>query len=87
MGPAVQASGGGNGCVRLWAVRWGKGDRPERLDPLGSVPAPGFVNGLQLARSGRFVVGALAQEPRLGRWGRIAGVRNGVLIHPLTLQD
>ena len=25
------------------------------------------------------------QEPRLGRWGRLAGVVNGVSLHPLKL--
>ncbi|KAK9811211.1 hypothetical protein WJX73_010914 [Symbiochloris irregularis] len=83
----LAASGAGNGCIKLWALRSGKGGRPEKLDDITSIPAPGFVNGLQLAHSGRFVVAAVGQEPRLGRWGRIAGVRNGVLIHQLSLQD
>ena len=83
----MQASGAGNGCIKLWALRSGKGGRPEKLDAITSIPAQGFVNGLQLAQSGKFVVGAVGQEPRLGRWGRISGVRNGVLIHQLDLQD
>ena len=42
---------------------------------LGGLPARGFVNGLQIARSGRFVLAALGQEPRMGRWGRDAASR------------
>ena len=84
---ALQASGAGNGSICLWAVKNGKGGRPESLDAIGSVPAAGFINGLQLATSGRFLVAGIGQEPRLGRWARIASARNGVLIHPIELQD
>ena len=83
----LQASGAGNGSINLWAVRSGNGGRPNSLAALGSVAARGFVNGLQLAHSGRFLVGALGQEPRLGRWSRIAGARNGVFLHKIELKD
>ena len=83
----LQASGAGDGSVCLWAVRRGKGARPESLEHLGAVPAAGFVNGLQLASSGRFLVAAIGQEPRLGRWARNASARNGVLVHRFSLKD
>lgn len=44
----VQASGAGDGVVRLWAVQ---GERPgagRTLEPLGGLPARGFVNALQV---------------------------------------
>jgi ribosomal RNA-processing protein 9 len=57
------------------------------LRQLGGLPARGFVNGLHIARSGRFVIAGMGQEPRLGRWGRDGSGKNGVLVHRLTLED
>ncbi len=52
---------------------------------LGGLPARGWVNGLAVARSGRFVVAAVGQEPRLGRWARDAKAHNGLLMHRLDV--
>lgn len=82
----MQASGAGDGVIRLWRVGEGSKGRKE-LQPLGGVPARGFVNGLQLARSGRFLVAGMGQEPRMGRWLRDGVARNGLLIHPLQLSE
>ena len=82
----LQASGSGNGSICLWAVRSSKARLPTTLDAVGSLPAPGYVNGLQIAHSARFVVAGLGREPRLGRWGAADG-RNGLLIHQLPLED
>lgn len=79
-----QASGAGDGLIRLWAVEDGRAGS-QVLRPLGGLPAPGFVNGLHLARSGRYVVAGMGQEPRLGRWARDGGGKNGVLVHHLSV--
>ncbi|GAB4819398.1 hypothetical protein N2152v2_006444 [Parachlorella kessleri] len=82
------ASGAGDGIIRLWALGQGKaGGSSKALRPLGGVPARGFVNGLAIARSGRFLVAGMGQEPRMGRWLRDAQARNGVLLHPLQLRE
>lgn len=81
----VQASGAGNGSIKLWAVRSSQKGRPDSMEALGELPASGFVNGLQIASSGRFLVAGLGQEPRLGRWARDASARNGILVHQLNL--
>ncbi|ONM07049.1 U3 snoRNP-associated protein-like EMB2271 [Zea mays] len=47
----------------------------------------GFVNSLAIAKSGRFIVAGVGQEPRLGRWGRVRSAQNGVAIHPIRLKD
>lgn len=86
-GSDLVASGAGDGAVRLWQVTQSKFGGAGGLAAVGEVPAVGYVNGLALARSGRFVMAALGQEPRMGRWGRLGGVRNGVLLHPLTLAE
>jgi ribosomal RNA-processing protein 9 len=82
---AVQASGAGDGLIRMWGFR--ESDHGKTLELAGSLPARGFVNGLAIARSARFVVAAMGQEPRLGRWARDKDARNGVLFHTLTLQE
>lgn len=79
----LAASGAGNGLVRLWAIE------PEMkgLSPLFELPVVGFVNSLAFAKSGRFLVAGIGQEPRLGRWGRIREARNGVFVHSLELSS
>jgi len=57
------------------------------FEPRGALPARGFVNGLALASSGRFLLAAMGQEPRLGRWARDGGARNGVLFHALSVGE
>ena len=41
------------------------------------------MNGLAIASSGKFLLAGVGQEPRLGRWGRDAGAKNGVVMHRL----
>jgi len=92
-GTDLAASGGGDGAVRLWAVRGvsgaGGGGARRTLDPVASLPVPpGFVNGLALARSGLLAAVGLGTEPRLGRWGRAGkGAWNGVVLHPLVVSE
>ena len=83
---AVQASGAGDGLIRLWQVEEGKSGA-QGLSPLGDLPARGFVNALHVARSGRFVLAGMGQEPRLGRWARDGQAKNGLLLHTLQLAD
>ncbi|KAJ6832095.1 U3 snoRNP-associated protein-like YAOH [Iris pallida] len=82
-GSDLAASGAGNGVVRLWAIR--SDDR--RIQPLFNYPVVGFVNSLTFAKSGRFLLAGVGQEPRLGRWGRISNARNGVAIHPVRIKE
>ncbi|KAL6894600.1 hypothetical protein ACP4OV_008698 [Aristida adscensionis] len=86
-GSDLAASGAGNGLVRLWAVEPdSKGIRPLFDLKLGR-KEDGFVNALAIAKSGRFIVAGVGQEPRLGRWGRIQLAQNGVAIHPIRLKE
>lgn len=83
----AQASGAGDGVVRLWQVADAKGGSSKALVPLGGLPVRGFVNSLALGRSGRLLVAGVGQEPRMGRWLRDGAARNGVLIQPLQLAE
>ncbi|CAL9111852.1 unnamed protein product [Musa acuminata var. zebrina] len=47
----------------------------------------GFINSLAFAKSARFLVAGVGQEPRLGRWGHVRNARNGVAIHPIRLKE
>ncbi|KAI4343092.1 hypothetical protein MLD38_027635 [Melastoma candidum] len=80
-GSDLAASGAGNGYVRLWAIR----SETKDVEPLYDLPLVGFVNSLAFARSGKFLVAGVGQEPRLGRWGRLKHACNGIALHPLKL--
>ncbi|KAI8474140.1 MAG: WD40-repeat-containing domain protein [Monoraphidium minutum] len=84
-GSDFAASGAGDGAIRLWAVEQSKHGGAGGLRPVGELPALGFVNGLAVDRRGRFVAAALGCETRLGRWGRVEGAANGLLVHPLEV--
>ncbi|KAF9588961.1 hypothetical protein IFM89_017640 [Coptis chinensis] len=79
----LAASGAGNGVVRLWTVD----SDNKRVQPLYDLPLAGFVNSLAFAKSGRFLVAGVGQEPRLGRWGRIPASKNGVLLQSLSILE
>ena len=50
---------------------------------VAEIALPGFVNGLAIARTGRFLLCATGQEHRLGRWERVRGARNAVFVVPV----
>ena len=53
------------------------------LRQVASFELGGFVNGISIARSGRFVVAVTGQEHRLGRWERALAARNSAYVIPL----
>ncbi|XP_035615945.1 U3 small nucleolar RNA-interacting protein 2 [Oncorhynchus keta] len=77
------ASGSHNSKVQLW--KCGQGFR--HLEPLFSIPVPGFVNSLKFSSSGKFLVAGVGQEHRLGRWWRLKEAKNGLYIIPLKRQQ
>lgn len=81
----MQASGAGDGLIRLWAVK--NGSPVNTLEAKRALRARGFVNGIAIARSATFLVAAIGQEPRLGRWVRDSVARNGTLVAPIPLDD
>ena len=73
------ASGGSDGFVRLWRVD-GSG---FRIAEVAKIQLEGVVNGIAFA--GNRLVVAVGQEHRLGRWGRMQKVRNGIAVVSLPL--
>jgi len=80
-GTNLCATGAGDGTIRLWKAT--PGEKDTALEPKHCLPQRGFVNGLAIASSGKFLLAGVGQEPRLGRWGRDAGAKNGVVMHRL----
>lgn len=72
----VLLSGSCDGFVRFWRAD----DEARCLEPIGQTPLNGFVNGMAIAPSGKFVAAAVGQEHRLGRWFRMSEARNGLAI-------
>ena len=46
------------------------------MEPLSKIPIHGFVNGIAMGPKARYCVVAVGQEPRLGRWNRVARAKN-----------
>ncbi|XP_049440555.1 U3 small nucleolar RNA-interacting protein 2 isoform X1 [Epinephelus fuscoguttatus] len=75
---------GASGCSHNSQVQlWKCGQNYRGLQPLFSVPVPGFVNSLKFSSSGQFLVAGVGQEHRLGRWWRLKDAKNGIYIIPL----
>jgi len=72
-------SGSCDGNIRFWHCD----DGARTIEQVMQVPVLGFVNGLAVAPTGRFVAAAVGQEHRLGRWFRQKEARNSLVIVPL----
>ena len=58
------------------------------LTPIGDgLPVRGFVNSLQIGRSGSVLVAGVGQEPRMGRWLRDGKAKNGVVMYRIPLSE
>jgi ribosomal RNA-processing protein 9 len=69
-----------DGSVRIW--RSGK-----KILQVFSIPVQGFVNCLEFSQDGDYLVVAIGQEHRLGRWWKLKEVKNQVIIIPLQKID
>lgn len=97
--------GSWDGSIRLWKID----ERVRSFSLLTTIPAPGYINSLQLIspslRSSEpqsqrqangkeakptkslVVIAAVAKEPRLGRWMRIKGGKEGALVAVIELGE
>jgi ribosomal RNA-processing protein 9 len=65
---------------------WGLGVGGD-IQELYKIPVRGFVNAMAMSRNSKLLVAGIGQEPRLGRWARDSGARNGLLIHRIEVAD
>ncbi|XP_015903984.1 U3 small nucleolar RNA-interacting protein 2 [Parasteatoda tepidariorum] len=71
------ASGSNDGYIRLWK----RDDENHSLIQVSEIKMEGFVNSLRFTPSGKYLVAAVGQEHRLGRWRRIKPAKNCVVIY------
>ena len=79
----IFATGSSDGNLNVWNGNVSN----SKLSKITSVNMPGFVNGLCFPKSGRFLVAAVGQEHRLGRWWRNSSVRNSIQIVPFPSME
>ncbi|XP_013408089.1 U3 small nucleolar RNA-interacting protein 2 isoform X4 [Lingula anatina] len=70
------ASGSKDGCLRLWKAEQGF----RELTVHHVIPVRGFINCVQFSSQGNYLVAAVGQEHKLGRWWRLKDAKNGVCI-------
>eukprot|EP00771_Trimastix_marina_P003962 gnl/Trimastix_PCT/684.p1 GENE.gnl/Trimastix_PCT/684~~gnl/Trimastix_PCT/684.p1 ORF type:complete len:536 (-),score=99.72 gnl/Trimastix_PCT/684:115-1722(-) len=77
----LAASGSSDGYIRLWKI----GLRCSSIEPLQPIAQPGYVNGMAIASTGRFLVAACGTDHRLGRFDfeRPPNAKNTLVVHPL----
>ncbi|KAK8792023.1 hypothetical protein WA158_005400 [Blastocystis sp. Blastoise] len=68
--------------LKVYTVSKNKRD----INLLHSIDYDGFMNGLCISPQGRFIVAAVGQEHRFGRWWRDGDAKNGILVQPITLK-
>lgn len=73
--------------IRLLQVKTGATLDERGLEPLSQVPVHGFINDIDIGPKAKFCVAAIGQEPRLGRWNRVAKAKNRVAIVKLRRED
>ena len=74
------ATGSSDGFVRIWKCL----GKFSGLAQLFEVPVSGFVNDLRFTENGSYLLAAVGQEHKLGRWWRIKEAKNAILVIPLT---
>lgn len=75
-GSDLAVSGSSDGYLRLWKLMMGQTLDTRTMEPLGEIPLTGYVNGIAVGPKARFCVVAVGQEPKMGRWDRVAGAKN-----------
>lgn len=72
------ATGSNSGDIKLWKAI----SNSYCLEEVASIPCNGFVNGIAL--STKFIVAGTGNEHRLGRWWRMKGALNKVILHKFS---
>jgi ribosomal RNA-processing protein 9 len=86
-GSDLAITGSYDGYLRLWKAMTGSTLDSRSLEPLSEIPLVGYVNGIAVGPKARFCVVAVGQEPKLGRWNRIAKAKNRFGIVSLRNDD
>ena len=77
------ATGSNDGFVRLWKVD----QKSKSVSEVNQLEIVGFVNDLKFSRDGSFLMAAVGQEHRLGRWSRLKEAKNQLICIPLKFEN
>lgn len=77
------ASGSCDGFIRVWRTL----NNSKTIKELFAIPMYGFVNSLAFTNDGRYLIAAVGQEHRLGRWWRIKEAKNSIVIIELNKKE
>ena len=69
-------SGSHSGHLNFWEYSRSK----QTISRLHSFPMAGFINAIAAPKAGNFIVTAVGQEHRLGRWWRETDAKNSIQI-------
>lgn len=72
----VAVSGSSDGFIKFWKC-------DEEIQLINQIPVQGFINGVEISSSGKYIVAAIGREHRLGRWETIKSAKNGIFIYKL----
>ncbi|XP_021194043.3 U3 small nucleolar RNA-interacting protein 2 [Helicoverpa armigera] len=79
----VFASGSYDLSIRLWRVC----DQYRKVLPMFSVNVCGFVNSMQFTSDGKQLYVAVGQEHKAGRWFKLGGAKNGLLVVNFNIKE
>jgi ribosomal RNA-processing protein 9 len=86
-GSDLAITGSHDGYLRLWKVIMGETLKDRSIEALDQIPLNGYVNDVAVGPNARFCIAAVGQEPKLGRWNRISGAKNRIVIVKLRSKD
>ncbi|CAK5034541.1 unnamed protein product [Meloidogyne enterolobii] len=70
------ASGSSDGFLRLWRV----GQDWKSLDQIAQFNMPGFINDIRFSYNGCYIVCAVGQEHKRGRWWTLKEAKNRIMV-------
>ena len=73
------ATGSNDGQIRLWKID----PKTKVIEEKAQVPVAGFVNSLAFTEDGKYLLAAVGQEHRLGRWWRLKEAKNTLICIPI----
>ncbi|CAF0887871.1 unnamed protein product [Didymodactylos carnosus] len=75
----LTATGSFDGSIKLWKCT----AEFNHMSVLFTIPQMGFVNDLKFSNDGQYLIAAVGQEHRSGRWWSVKGAKNSVVIYKL----
>merc|ERR1712223_1006473 len=77
------ATGSNDGYLRLWKIN----SKNKSVTEVSQCEVKGFINDLTFTSDGKYLLAAIGQEHRLGRWSRIPEAKNQLVCIPLTYEE